>query len=135
MYTYDVFDDIFNLRDTVNSFFNEYTGRWRGREFPIMEIYEGKDELEIRALVPGIKAADLNINLVDNNLIIEGEKKNDYADNPYIRRERQFGVFKKSFTLPYRVDPNTIGADLTNGILHIKLQKSEDAKPKKIDIK
>ncbi|HPV42127.1 MAG TPA: Hsp20/alpha crystallin family protein [Spirochaetota bacterium] len=100
-----------------------------------MEIYEGKDELEIRALLPGIKAADLNVHLVDNNLIIEGEKKNDYEDNPYIRRERQFGSFKKSFTIPYRVDANAISADLTNGILHIKLQKSEDAKPKKIEIK
>ncbi len=135
MYTYDIFDDIFNLRDTVNSFFNDYTGRWRSREFPNMEIYEGKDELEIRALLPGIKAADLNVHLVDNNLIIEGEKKNDYEDNPYIRRERQFGSFKKSFTIPYRVDANAISADLTNGILHIKLQKSEDAKPKKIEIK
>ncbi len=135
MYTYDIFDDIFNLKETVNSFFNENTGRWRGREFPNMEIYEGKDELEIRALVPGVKAGDLNINLVDNNLIIEGEKKNDYADNPYIRRERQFGAFKKSVKLPYRVDPNNISADLTNGILHIRLQKSEEAKPKKIEIK
>ncbi|HOT45207.1 MAG TPA: Hsp20/alpha crystallin family protein [Spirochaetota bacterium] len=135
MYTYDIFDDIFNLRDTVNNFFNDYTGRWRGREFPNMEIYEGKDDLEIRALVPGIKAADLNIHLVDNNLIIEGEKKNDYADNPYIRRERQFGSFKKSFTLPYKVNADAISADLINGILHIRLQKSEDAKPKKIEIK
>jgi len=135
MYTYDIFDDIFNLRETVNSFFNENTSRWRGREFPNMEIYEGKDELEVRALVPGVKAGDLNINLVDNNLIIEGEKNNDYADNPYIRRERQFGAFKKSVKLPYRVDTNTISADLTNGILHIRLQKSEDAKPKKIEIK
>lgn len=135
MYTYDIFDDIFNLRDTVNTFFNDYTGRWRGREFPSMEIYEGKDELELRALVPGVKASDLNIHLVDNNLIIEGEKKNDYADNPYIRRERQFGSFRKSFTLPYRVDANAISADLRNGILHIRLQKSEDAKPKKIEIK
>jgi HSP20 family protein len=135
MYTYDIFDDIFNLKDTVNSFFNDYTGRWRSREFPSMEIYEGKDELEVRALVPGVKAGDLNINLVDNNLIIEGEKKNDYADNPYIRRERQFGVFKKSVKLPYRVDPNAISAELTNGILQVKLHKSEDAKPKKIEIK
>ncbi len=135
MYTYDIFDDIFNLRDTVDSFFNDYTGRWRSREFPHMEIYEGKDELEIRALIPGVKSGDLNINLVDNNLIIEGEKKNDYANNPYIRRERQFGAFKKSVKLPYRVDPNTISADLVNGILHVRLRKSEDAKPKKIEIK
>lgn len=135
MYTYDIFDDILNLREAVNSFFVEKSGRWRSQEFPHLEIYEGRDDLEIRALVPGLKSEDLDIHLVDNSLIIEGEKKDDYADNPYIRRERQFGKFKKSVKLPYRVDPDSISADMANGILHIRLRKSEDAKPKKIEIK
>ncbi len=135
MYTYDIFDDILNLRETVNSFFSEKSGRWRNHEFPSLEIYEGSDELEFRALVPGVKSEDMDIHLVDNNLVIEGEKRNDYDDNPYIRRERQFGKFKKSIKLPYRVNPDTISADMNNGILHIRLQKSEDAKPKKIEIK
>jgi len=135
MYTYDIFDDILNLRETVNSFFTEKSGRWRSHEFPNLEIFEGKDELEVRALVPGVKSENMDIHLVDNTLVIEGEKKNDYADNPYIRRERQFGKFKKSVKLPYRVNPDAISADMKNGILHIRLLKSEDAKPRKIEIK
>lgn len=135
MYTYDIFDDMLNLRDVVNSFFSENYGKWRSREFPYLEIYEGRDELEIRALVPGVRSDSLDIQLVNDSLLIEGEKMNDYADNPYIRKERQFGKFRKSVKLPYRVEANSIAADLANGILHIRLSKSEEAKPKKIEIK
>lgn len=135
MYTYDIFDEVLNLRDVVNSFFIENTGKWRTREFPQIEIYEGKDELEIRALVPGIESTDMDIHLVNDSLMIEGEKKDDYENNPYIRKERQFGKFNKSVKLPYRVDANNINAQLANGILIIKLRKSEEAKPKRIEIK
>ncbi len=135
MYTYDIFDEVLNLRDVVNSFFMENAGKWRSREFPQIEIYEGKDELEVRALVPGVKSAEMDIQLVNDSLVIEGEKKGDYEDNPYIRKERQFGRFKKFVKLPYRVDVNAINANLADGILSIKLVKSEDAKPKRIEIK
>lgn len=135
MYTYDIFDEVLNLRDVVNSFFMENAGKLRSREFPQIEIYEGKDELEVRALVPGVKSAELDIQLVNDSLVIEGEKKGDYEDNPYIRKERQFGRFKKFVKLPYRVDMNAINANLADGILSIKLVKSEDAKPKRIEIK
>ena len=134
MYTYDIFDDILNLRDTVNTFFNEKSGKWRTYEYPSLEVYEGRDELVVRALVPGVKSEDMDIHLVDNSLVIEGEKKNDYAENPYLRREREFGKFKKSVKLPYRVNTDTISAEMKDGILNIRLQKSEEAKPKKIEI-
>jgi len=134
MYTYDIFEEMSNLKDIVDSFFSETTGRWRNREFPQIEVFEGTDDLEIMALVPGVKIEDMNIQLINDSLIIEGEKKNDYADKPYLRKERQFGAFKKSIKLPYRADPNKVTAELKNGILHIKLAKSEEAKPKKIEI-
>jgi len=135
MYTYDIFDEVLNLRDVVNSFFAENTGKWRSREFPHIEIYEGNEELQIRALVPGVSSSEMDIHLVNDSLMIEGEKKDDYADNPYIRKERQFGNFRKSIKLPYRVDATSISAELVNGILTVTLKKSEDAKPKKIEIK
>ncbi len=88
----------------------------------------------VRALIPGVKAEDLEIHLVNDSLVIEGDKKNDYADQPYLRRERQFGTFKKSLRLPYRVDADKITAELNNGVLLIRLNKSEEARPKKIEI-
>ncbi|MBN2080055.1 MAG: Hsp20/alpha crystallin family protein [Spirochaetes bacterium] len=135
MYTYDIFDDMLNLRDIVNTFFDDTSPRWRRREFPRIEIFEGNEDLEIRALVPGLKAGDLDLHLIDDSLIIEGEKKNDYSEHPYLRKERQFGTFKKSVKLPYRVKAESIAAELKNGILHVRLQKSEEAKPKKIEIR
>ncbi len=82
----------------------------------------------------GVKTENIDIHLINDSLVIEGEKKNDYEDKPYLRKERQFGPFKKSIKLPYRVDPNKIAADMKNGILMIRLSKSEEAKPKKIEI-
>jgi HSP20 family protein len=129
-----MFDDVLTLRDLVNSFFDETSPRWRSREFPDIEFFGGKDDIEIRAMVPGLKADDINIHLVSESLVIEGEKKNDYADKPYLRRERKFGQFSKSVKLPYKVDANNISAEMHDGILVIKLHKSEDAKPKRIEI-
>ena len=134
MYTYDIFEEVSQLKDLVDSFFNETPVKWRNREFPQIELYEGKEDLEIRALVPGIKIENMDIHLVNDSLIIEGEKKNDYEDHAYLRKERLFGPFKKSIKLPYRVDPNKITAEMKNGILVIRLSKSEEAKPKRIEI-
>lgn len=135
MFTYDIFNDMLNLRDLVDTFLNENLMRRPRREFPHVDLFEGQDEIELRALVPGIKAEDLNLHLVGDSLIIEGEKKSDYTEHPYLRKERQFGVFKKSIKLPYRVDADRIEAELKNGILAIRLKKSDEAKPKKIEIK
>ena len=134
MLTYDFFDDMFELRNMVDNFFRDVPSRGRGREYPYIDLYEGKDAVEIRAVVPGVKAEDLNIELVNNSILISGEKKSDYADQPYIRKERYFGNFQKSVKLPYRVDGNSIKAELNNGILVITMDKSEEAKPRKIEI-
>jgi len=134
MITYDIFDDIFELRHMVDNFFNGIPARTGRRDFPFISIYEGGDELVIKAVAPGVKAEDLNIQLVDNSLIIQGEKKNDYSEQPYIRKERHFGRFNKSVKLPYRVDPDKIKAEMKNGILTVELSRSEETKPKKIEI-
>jgi len=135
MFTYDVFDEVAGLRDIIDTFFNDIPARTtRTRELPSVSMLEGDDEIVVRALVPGVSNGDIAIHLVDTSLIIEGEKKNDYADQPYLRRERSFGKFKKSVKLPYRVDGANIKAELANGILSVRLAKSEEAKPRKIEI-
>ena len=131
--TYDIFDDVLNLRNVFDRFFQEMPVR-RSVEFPYINLYEKDDAIDIKAIIPGVKVEDLDINLADNSLIIEGERKSDYVDKPYIRREREFRKFKKSVRLPFDVDRDKINADLKNGILTIKLVKSEAAKPKKIEI-
>ena len=134
MYTYNFFDDAMNLREIFDDFFTKRTTHEPYREFPLVRIFEGDDRLTITSLMPGIKPEEVDIQLVDESLIITGEKKADYEERPYLRKERFFGEFKKSIKLPYRVSPDEIRAELKNGILTIELAKSEDAKPKKIEI-
>lgn len=134
MITYDVFDNVLRLRDLVDDFFNEIPLRGRGHNFPLVNVYNSTDEVEIRAYLPGLETDDLDIQVVDNNLVIAGNKKADYQEHGYLRKERTFGNFKRLIPLPARIDRNKIKADLINGILIIKLYKSEEAKPKKIEI-
>ncbi|MCU0847766.1 MAG: Hsp20/alpha crystallin family protein [Spirochaetes bacterium] len=135
MVTYDIFHDLVDLRSLIDDFFGDTGARYGRKEFPYIQLYEGEDELEIRAAVPGLTTGDLDLQLVDNTLVIEGEKKKDYSENPYLRRERYFGRFKKAVRLPYIVDGSSIKAELKNGMLTVRLARSEDAKPKKIEIK
>lgn len=134
MYTYNFFDDVMNLRDIFDDFFTKRTSFEPYREFPFVRIHEEEDRLTIASLMPGIKPEDMDIQLVDDSLVISGEKKTDYESKPYLRKERFFGEFKKSIKLPYRVNHQSIKADLKDGVLTITLEKSEDAKPKKIEI-
>jgi len=133
--TYDIFDDVLNLRNLVDRFFSDTPSISRRYDYPYVNLYENGDNLEIRVLTPGVRVEDININLIDNSLVIEGDKKADYKDIPYIRRERDFGRFSKSIKLPFKVDVNNINATMKDGILIVKLVKSEEAKPKKIEIK
>ena len=134
MYTYNMFNDMIKLRTLFDDFFDYKPGYETSREFPPVQIKEGDDRITIHALVPGIRTENIDIQLVDDSLVISGEKKDDYENHQYIRKERLFGEFKKSIRLPYRVKHDEIKADLAGGVLTITLSKSEDAKPKKIEI-
>ena len=134
MYSYNIFNDMIKLRTLFDDFFDQKTGYESSREFPPVQIKEGNDIITIQALVPGIVAENIDIQLIDDSIVISGEKKEDYENQRYIRKERLFGEFKKTIRLPYRVKNDDIKADLVNGILTVILSKSEDAKPKKIEI-
>ena len=133
--TYDVFDDVVNLRNLVDRFFTEAPAARRNVEYPYVNLRENNDEVVITALLPGVGVDSLNIQLIDNSLVLEGDKKSDVQDKPYIRKERVFGRFQKAVRLPYRVDGDKIEAGLKDGILTIRLAKAEEARPKKIEIR
>lgn len=134
MLTYNVYNDIARLRTLVDDFFSDAEYRQMNREYPPVNITDSGEEIVIEAVVPGLASEDIALNLENNTLLIEGEKKDDYTQDKYLRRERRFGSFKRSVKLPYRVDPEKIDAGLNNGILTVKLVKSEEAKPRKISI-
>ncbi|MBN1596422.1 Hsp20/alpha crystallin family protein [candidate division FCPU426 bacterium] len=104
---------------------------------PAVEIVEKKDSYEMEVELPGVDKKDVKLKLDDNVLTIEGEKKalQDAEGDDYKVCERCYGTFSRSFTLPYTADKNKIAAEYKNGILHLSIAKSEQSKPKEIDIK
>jgi HSP20 family protein len=101
---------------------------------PSVDIYEDKDVIVIRADVPGVNESDIDIEMIGDTLTIRGERK--FADevnrDKYIRAERKFGSFQRSFTVGIPVEADKVKASYRNGILELTLPKAEVAKPKKV---
>ena len=135
MITYNALNDVLRFRNMIDDFFNETRPKTIQKNYPLIQVKEKEDEIEITAVLPGVSLDDIEMNLIDKSLHIEVDKKADYSDAHYIRRERLFGRFKRSLQLPYRVQADKVEAVLNNGILRIKLLKSEEAKPRKITVK
>lgn len=102
-----------------------------------VDILENNDEVVLRAEVPGIKADDVTVRVEDNVLTVEGEKKLPDADakDAYLRIERYYGRFTRSFTLPHYVDSAKITAEHKDGVLTLRLPKRAETKPRQIQIK
>jgi HSP20 family protein len=103
---------------------------------PALDVYEDKDNIIVKADLPGLTKDDIEISLQDNVLTLRGEKKRDseVKEENYYRLERSYGTFNRSFELPTSVDASKIEATFKNGVLQITLPKTEEAKPKKIKI-
>jgi HSP20 family protein len=133
--TYNIFDDIMGLRNVIDGFFEAHpTGYERRAEPPFVNVYEKNDVVTARFLTPGVQIKDIDLQLVDNDLMITTTRVKDLNDKPYIRRERTAGTYSKRVRIPFRANPESIKAELKDGILTVTLEKSEEAKPRKVII-
>jgi HSP20 family protein len=105
--------------------------------YPLVNISEDRDHIMVRAELPGVQAADLEITLQDNSLILRGERKIPAEDKQvnYHRRERESGFFRRIVALPAMVRGDNVEATCKDGILTIKMAKPEEVKPRKIEVK
>jgi len=137
--------DFMQMREEMDRLFNQFFGRggdgegatWGpGTWVPPVDIYETDEAFVLKAELPGVSKEDLQIELYDNRLILRGERKHetDVKEEQYHRRERAYGRFERSFWLPTAVDADKIQAHFMNGVLDLRLPKSEAAKPKRIAI-
>jgi len=102
---------------------------------PHTDIYEENDQLVMKTELPGINKEDVNITLQGDRLIIKAEKKEDVAEDvTCYARERQYGQYLRSVTLPFPVKEDKISATFENGVLELRLSKAEESKAKKIEI-
>ena len=108
------------------------TQRW----IPPMDLVETGGDYVLRADLPGLSQAEVNIELTDNVLTISGERKAEHEDHEqgYYRVERAFGAFSRSLTLPEGVDPDSVQAHFDRGVLEIRIPKPEQRKPRKVAI-
>jgi HSP20 family protein len=101
-----------------------------------LDVVENKDEFVVKASVPGINPDDLEITYNNNTLTIRGEIKDEkeVEEARYHLRERRYGSFARSLTLPAGIEANKIEASYEAGVLKLRLPKAEEIKPKKIAI-
>ena len=122
-----------------NSFFERGTLRSEegGEWLPSLDVAETKNEIVVKAEVPGLEAKDIDISLSNGLLTIKGEKKEEREEKEenYHLVERSYGSFARSIRLPNEVQSDKINASYKNGVLKIVLPKSEEAKKKEIKIK
>ena len=97
-----------------------------------VNIREEDEAYVLSALVPGLNAEDLNIQVLDDVVRIEGEYKQD--ENQYLMQELPHGSFSRTLRLPAPIDANHVDAKIADGVLTLTLPKAESAKPKKIQI-
>ena len=105
--------------------------------YPALNISEDPQSIKVRAEVPGVKPASLDISVEGDTLTIKGERTACPTDEKlsYHRREIECGRFSRAITLPTKVNVDKVEAKSVNGILTITLPKAEEVKPRKIEVK
>jgi len=103
---------------------------------PALDLYEDKDSLVVKVELPGMKREDIDVSLHEGSLSISGERKSEekHQEADVYRTERFFGRFQRTVTLPAPVAADKVKAAYKDGILTITLPKTEEAKPKRIDV-
>ncbi len=138
---WEPFRGVTTLQDQINRLFSDAFDR-TGDESnlsawaPAVDIYETEHELVVKADLPDVDPKDLDIRVENNILTIRGERKFEKKVNEenYLRMERSYGSFARSFTLSNTVDSEAIKAEYKNGVLTLSIPKREEAKPKQIKV-
>jgi HSP20 family protein len=141
---WDPFRELEDMSDRLNRVFARPATRTNGKEAltvadwaPTVDISETEGEYLIKAELPEVKKDDVKVTLEDGILTIQGERRRekDEKTTKYHRVERSYGSFVRSFSLPDQVDENGVKAEYKDGMLNLRIPKSEKAKPRAIEVK
>lgn len=137
----DPFREIMSLRNAMDRMFDSTLlggdMDWAQSYNPLaMDVVEKEDEFVVKASLPGINPDDLEITFSNGVLTVKGETKAEHEDQNerYHLRERRFGSFARSLSLPASIKADAIEANYERGVLTLRLPKVEDARPKRIAI-
>src|SRR5262249_26780422 len=135
-------DPFFDLRTTMDKLFDEGFSRpWRflpsepEAGFPV-EVSETEAEVEVKASLPGVKPEEVEITVQNDVLTIKAEHKEEQTEKKkeYYGRELRYGAFHRSFALPTSVNADGASAEYKNGVLQLRLPKSDSVRPKQIKV-
>ncbi len=104
---------------------------------PPVDVFEEKDDIVVKAELPGMTKEDIEVSLTDHTLTIKGEKKKEeeVKEENYYRSERSYGSFVRTLELPTEVYADKVKATFKNGVLEVRVPKTEEAKTKEIKVK
>jgi len=131
-----------SLQDQVNRLFEDTLTRNRPGQAdlatwaPAVDIYETETELVVKADLPDLQEKDIDVRVENNTLTIRGERKfeKEVSEENYLRVERAYGAFTRSFSLPNTVKTEGIRAEYRNGTLTVHMAKREESKAKQVKI-
>ena len=103
---------------------------------PVVDLFENKDSFVVKAELPGMKKEDIEISLHEGALLVSGERKREEKSKPgeTYREERFYGKFHRSIALPKPVAADQVKATYKDGVLTVTLPKTEEVKPKQIEV-
>jgi HSP20 family protein len=136
------FGRLTDLRDEIDRLFDaplaqfSHASQFLSGWTPALDVFEDKDNVYVRAELPGMKKEEVDVSLHDGSLSIAGERKSEekFKDAEVYRSERFVGRFQRTVTLPSTVAADKIKAQYKDGLLTVTLPKTEEAKPKHIDV-
>ena len=136
--------ELFNWRTPMNRLFDEFLAPTQWSEDsqslwnwnPAVDIMDNDDHIAITAEIPGVDKKDISVDVKDRVLTLGGERSsdNEVKEDHFCRRERTFGKFERSFTLPAAIDPDNIKAEYKDDVLKIEVPKPEGHKPRQISV-
>jgi HSP20 family protein len=136
------FGRLSDLRDEIDRLFESplteltRTSQLLSGWTPALDVYEDKENFTVKAELPGMKKEEIEVSLHEGMLSISGERKSEskHEDAEVYRTERFFGRFQRTVNLPAAVAAEKVKAAYQDGVLTITLPKTEEAKPKHIDV-
>ena len=133
----DLWSEMSRLSREMDQMFGGATGVSRAGVFPPLNVYDDGESLVVQAEIPGMDPKHLEVDATVNALTIKGERKRPELDEKasFHRRERSYGTFSRSISLPQAINTKKVQASYKLGVLEVILPKAEEAKPRKVKIK
>ena len=141
---WDPFRDLETIQNEMNKLFDSSLVRFGDRNAglldgawsPAIDVYDSKDNVMVKADIPGMSKDEIDVSVRNDTLMIKGEKKHEKETNEkdYVKTERFYGAFNRALRLPSEVDASRVEATYKNGVLELILPKKEESKPKQITI-